>query len=156
MFRPAPLIAHAAARWTATGRAVAEASPRAYGQLVRVVEYTVVGHEEAGPIGLITTILDPGQAPAAELAALYHERWDVEGVLDEIKVHQRGPDVVLRSKYPDGVEQEVYGSLLVHHSVRQVMYQATDRARTDPDRLSFTCSLRAPRRQVPAQAAFSP
>lgn len=96
MFRPAPPIAHPPAQWTATGRAVAEASPRAYGQLLRVVEYTVAGHEEAGPIGLITTILDPGQAPAAELAAFYHERWEVEGVLDEIKVHQRGPDVVLR------------------------------------------------------------
>jgi hypothetical protein len=129
---------------------------RVHGQLVRVVEYTVAGHEEAGPIRLITTILDPEQAPAAELAALYHERWEVEGVLDEIKVHQRGPDVVLRSRYPDGVEQEVYGFLLVHHAVRQVMHQAADRAGTDPDRLSFTRSLRVVRRQVPAQAAFSP
>ncbi|MFF4761019.1 hypothetical protein [Streptomyces sp. NPDC001292] len=59
-----------------------------------------------GPIRLITTILDPEQAPAAELAALYHERWEVEGVLDEIKVHQRGPDVILRSRYPDGIEQK--------------------------------------------------
>jgi hypothetical protein len=129
---------------------------RLHGQLVRVVEYTVAGHEEAGPVRLITTILDPEQAPAAELAALYHERWEVEGVLDEIKVHQRGPDVVLRSRYPDGVEQEVYGFLLVHHAVRQVMHQAADRAGTDPDRLSFTRSLRIVRRQVPAQAAFSP
>ncbi|MFG3662597.1 IS4 family transposase [Streptomyces sp. NPDC047706] len=129
---------------------------RAHGQLVRVVEYTVAGHEEAGPVRLITTILDPEQAPAAELAALYHERWEVEGVLDEIKVHQRGPDVVLRSRYPDGVEQEVYGFLLVHHAVRQVMHHAADRAGTDPDRLSFTRSLRVVRRQVPAQAAFSP
>ncbi|MBT2401578.1 IS4 family transposase [Streptomyces sp. ISL-100] len=125
-------------------------------QPVRVVEYTVAGHEQAGPIRLVTTILEPGQAPAAELAALYHERWEVEGVLDEIKVHQRGPDVVLRSRYPDGVEQEVYGFLLVHHAVRQVMHQAAARAGTDPDRLSFTRSLRVVRRQVPAQAAFSP
>ncbi|MFD4409292.1 hypothetical protein ACFVXW_38365 [Streptomyces sp. NPDC058251] len=76
-------------------------------------------------------------------------------MLDEIKVHQRGPDVVRRSRYPDGVEQEVYGSLLVHHAVRQVMHPAAHRARTDPDRLSFTRSLRVVRRQVPAQAASS-
>lgn len=129
---------------------------RTHGQLVRVVEYTVAGHEADGPIRLITTILDPDQAPAAELAALYHERWEVEGVLDEIKVHQRGPDVVLRSRYPDGVEQEVYGFLLVHHAVRQVMHNAAAQAGTDPDRLSFTRSLRVVRRQVPAQATFSP
>ncbi|MGW4825897.1 IS4 family transposase [Streptomyces sp. NPDC004227] len=129
---------------------------RAHAQLVRVVEYTVAGHQDVGPIRLITTILDPDQAPAAELAALYHERWEVEGVLDEIKVHQRGPDVVLRSRYPDGVEQEVYGFLLVHHAVRQVMHQAAAQAGTDPDRMSFTRSLRVVRRQVPAQAAFSP
>jgi len=129
---------------------------RVHGQLVRVVEYTVAGHEEAGPVRLITTVLDPEQAPAAELAAVYHERWEVEGVLDEIKVHQRGPDMVLRSRYPDGVEQEVYGFLLVHHAVRQVMHQAAAQAGTDPDRLSFTRSLRVVRRQVPAQAAFSP
>lgn len=129
---------------------------RVHGQRVRVVEYTIAGHEEAGPVRLITTILDPDQAPAAELAALYHERWEVEGVLDEIKVHQRGPDVVLRSRYPDGVEQEVYGFLLVHHAVRQVMHDAAAQAGTDPDRLSFTRSLRVVRRQVPAQAAFSP
>ncbi|MET8629316.1 IS4 family transposase [Kitasatospora sp. NPDC004669] len=105
---------------------------RAHGQLVRVVEYTTTGHEEAGPIRLITTILDPGQAPAAESVALHHERWEVERVLDEIKVHQRGPDVVLRSRYPDGVEQEVYGSLLVHHTIRQVMHQAAAQAEPTP------------------------
>ncbi|MET8183643.1 IS4 family transposase [Streptomyces sp. NPDC005336] len=129
---------------------------RAHGQLVRVVEYTIAGHEDAGPVRLITTILDPDHAPALELAALYHERWEVEGVLDEIKVHQRGPDVVLRSRHPNGVEQEVYGFLLVHHAVRQVMHQGAAQAGTDPDRLSFIRSLRVVRRQVPAQAAFSP
>lgn len=127
-----------------------------YPQSVRVVEYTVAGHEQDGPIRLVTTIPDPEHAPAPELAALYHERWEVEGVLDEIKVHQRGPDVVLRSRYPDGVEQEVYGFLLVHHAIRQVMHQAAAHTGTDPDRLSFTRSLRVVRRQVPAQAAFSP
>jgi hypothetical protein len=77
-------------------------------------------------------------------------------MLDEIKVHQRGPDAVLRSRHPEGVEQEVYGFLLVHHAVRQVMHRAALETGTDPDRLSFTRSLRVVRRQVPAQAAFSP
>lgn len=57
---------------------------------------------------------------------------------------------------PWGVEQEIYGFLLVHHAVRQLMHQSALREGLDPDRLSFTRSLRIVRRQVPAQAAFSP
>ncbi|WP_053169166.1 hypothetical protein [Streptomyces virginiae] len=77
-------------------------------------------------------------------------------MLDETKVHQRGPDAILRSRHPEGVEQEEYGFLLVHHTIRQGMHQAAMTTGTDPDRLSFTRSLRVVRRQVPAQAAFSP
>ena len=76
--------------------------------------------------------------------------------LDEIKTHQRGPKLLLRSKYPWGVEQEIYGFLLVHHAIRQLMHQAALDHGLDPDRMSFTRSLRIVRRQVPAQAAFSP
>ncbi|MFJ2777782.1 IS4 family transposase, partial [Kitasatospora sp. NPDC087315] len=88
--------------------------------------------------------------------ALYAQRWEIETTLDEIKTHQRGPKLVLRSKYPWGVEQEIYGLLLVHHAIRQLMHQAALQEGLDPDRLSFTRSLRVVRRQVPAQAALSP
>ncbi|MGW1179536.1 IS4 family transposase [Kitasatospora sp. NPDC002543] len=123
---------------------------------VRVVEYTLARTGGAIVYRLITTLLDPKEAPAAELAALYAQRWEIETTLDEIKTHQRGPKLVLRSKYPWGVEQEVYGLLLVHHAIRQLMHQAALHEGVDVDRLSFTRSLRVVRRQVPAQAALSP
>ncbi|MFJ6141935.1 IS4 family transposase [Kitasatospora sp. NPDC092286] len=123
---------------------------------VRVVEYTLARTGDQVVYRLVTTILDPEQAPAHELAALYAQRWEIETTLDEIKTHQRGPKLVLRSKYPWGVEQEIYGLLLVHHAIRQLMHQAALQEGLDPDRLSFTRSLRVVRRQVPAQAALSP
>ena len=123
---------------------------------VRVVEYTLARTGDATVYRLVTTLLDPEQAPAAELAALYAQRWEIETTLDEIKTHQRGSRLVLRSKYPWGVEQEVSGLLLVHYAIRQLMHQAALHEGIDPDRLSFTRSLRVVRRQVPAQAGLSP
>ncbi len=121
---------------------------------VRAMEYTIAGHE--GVCRLITTILDPDKAPAAELAALYAQRWEFESTLDEIKTHLGGPHLVLRSQHPEGAEQELYGFLLVHHAIRQLMHQAARQADQDPDRISFIRSLRVARRQVTDQAAFSP
>lgn len=132
---------------------------RADPQVVRVIEYTL---DDPGPTGqeapyrLITTILDHKAAPAAELAALYQQRWEFENALDELKTHQRGPAEVLRSRSPGGVEQEVWGHLLVHHAIRTLMHDAAGTAGLDPDRLSFTRTIRLARRQVTTQAAFSP
>jgi hypothetical protein len=127
---------------------------------VRVVEYTLRDPGRtvpAAPYRLLTTILDPTQAPAAELAALYHQRWEFETTLDELKTHQRGPGVVLRSKSPELVRQEVWGMLLVHHAIRVLMHQAALNGEVDPDRLSFTRSLRVIRRHTASgQAALSP
>ena len=127
--------------------------------VVRVLDYTIddpgrPGHRQR--YRLVTSILDPAQAPAGELAALYHQRWELEGALDQLKTHQRGPRAILRSKTPEGVTQEVYAHLLVHYAIRALMHQAALDAQTDPDRLSFTRSLRIVRRQLIAQAAFSP
>jgi hypothetical protein len=122
--------------------------------MVRVVEYTLAG--QATVYRLITTILDPAQAPALDLAALYAQRWEFETSLDELKTHQGAPRMVLRSQAPDGVQQEVWGFLLVHYAIRALMHQAALDARIDPDRVSFTRTLRLVRRQVPAQAALSP
>jgi hypothetical protein len=125
---------------------------------VRVIEYTLDDPgrpQHSAPYRLITTILDHEAAPATELAALYNERWEIETALDELKTHQRGPAQVLRSRSPDGIEQEVWGHLLVHHAIRQLMHDSADQAGVDTDRLSFTRTLRLTRRHVTAQAAFS-
>jgi hypothetical protein len=124
------------------------------GVRVRAIEYTIAGHDDV--YRLITTILDPAQAPATELAGLYAQRWEFESTLDEIKTHLGGPHLVLRSQHPDGAKQELYGFLLVHHAIRHLMHQAATEGDHDPDRISFTRSLRVVRRQVTDQAAFSP
>ncbi|MGE5829791.1 MAG: IS4 family transposase [Micromonosporaceae bacterium] len=125
---------------------------------VRVVEYTI--DDGRAPQGehyrLVTTLLDPDQAPAAELAELYAQRWEFENTLDELKTHQRGAKVILRSKSPDGVQQEVWGFLLVHWAIRELMHAAALDADIDPDRVSFIRTLRLARRTVTEQAAFSP
>ena len=121
---------------------------------MRVVEYTLAG--QGAVYRLITTILDPAQAPAPGLAALYAQRWEFETSLDELKTHQGAPRLVLRSQTPSGVQQEVYGFLLVHYAIRALMHQAALDKGIDPDRVSFTRTLRLARRQVTAQAALSP
>jgi hypothetical protein len=129
--------------------------------VVRVVEYTLGTDpgrpQRPAPYRLLTTITDPVKAPAAELAALYHQRWEFETALDELKTHQRGPGVVLRSRSPELVTQEIWGMLLVHHAIRVLMHQAATDGGLDPDRLSFVRSLRVVRRQTASgRAALSP
>jgi transposase IS4-like protein/DDE family transposase len=126
---------------------------------VRVVDYAVddPGRPQAEDrYRLITTILDPQAAPAAELAALYPQRWEFETALDELKTHQRGPRVVLRSKQPGLVRQEVYGYLCVYYAIRWLMHAVALEVGHDPDRLSFTRSLRAARRTTGSHPGFSP
>ncbi len=127
---------------------------------VRVIEYTLPGLADAATrYRLITTILDPAHAPAAELAALYHERWEIETAFDEFKTHLRGARRVLRSKTPELVHQEAWGFLLAHFAIRALMHEAAlgaqPRAR-DPDTLSFTHALRVTRRTLPYLAALPP
>ncbi len=129
------------------------------GVQARVVEYTLddPGVPQAQErYRLLSTILDSDAAPATELAGLYGERWELEGTLDELKTHQRGPRVVLRSKHPDGVYQEAYGYLCTHYAIRRLMHDAALKADLDPDRLSFTKSLRAARRSTRSHPGFSP
>lgn len=128
-------------------------------QLVRAVEYDIPDREGSGAgdvICLITSILDPAEATAEELAAAYHERWECENLIDEVKTHQRGPARILRSKSPEMVRQEIWALLLTHYGIRRLMCNAADEIGEDPDRLSFMRSLRVIRRHVTAQADFSP
>jgi hypothetical protein len=131
---------------------------KAHGALtVRVIEYTLEGVPGAEPLyRLVTSLLDPKQAPALELAALYRQRWEIETALDELKTHLRGRHIVLRSKTPELVRQEFYGLLLAHFAIRALMHEAALKAGRDPDDLSFVHSLRVVRRKLPAFLAFPP
>jgi len=128
------------------------------GVRVRVIEYTLQGVQQAEPrYRLITTLLDHEAAPAQELAALYPERWEIETALDELKTHLRGgAHIVLRSKTPDLVRQEFWGFLLAHFVLRGLMHEAALAAGEDPDRLSFTHTVRVLRRRLPLLVAFPP
>ena len=128
------------------GKPQGEATP------VRVVEYRVGGER----VRIITSILDWKRAPANELAALYHERWEFETALDEFKTHLRGARTVLRSQTPELVKQEVYGLLLAHFALRALMHEAALHAGRDPDRISFTHTVNVVRRTLPRFAALPP
>jgi hypothetical protein len=108
---------------------------------VRVIEYQLTD-ERLGPAGhlyrLGTTWLNPRTAPAKELVVLYHERWEIEMVVDEIKTHLRVQQKVLRSHTPEGVRQELYALFVVHYAIRALMARSALQAALDPDRLSFT------------------
>ena len=127
------------------------------GVAVRVIDYRLEGIPGAEPVyRLLTTLLDPGQAPADELAALYHERWEIETALDELKTHLRGAGIVLRSRTPDMVRQEFYGLLMAHFAIRNLIHEAALKVGEDPDRLSFLHAVRVIRRKLPAAVAISP
>lgn len=90
------------------------------------------------------------------MAALYHERWEIEGALDELKTHLRGAQIILRSKTPDLVRQEFYGLLLAHFAIRGLMHEAALQGGEDPDRLSFLHAVRVVRRKLPLYGAVPP
>jgi hypothetical protein len=127
--------------------------------LVRVIEYQVPDRDGDGTgelICLITTIIDHAAAPAMTLAGVYHQRWEHETGNDQIKTHLRGPGRVLRSKSPEMVRQEIYGYLLTHHAICEVICRAATEADIDPDRIKFTRTVRIIRRRLSGPADFSP
>jgi hypothetical protein len=125
---------------------------------VRVVEYDVPDRDGDGKgelIALVTTITGRRRAPAAVLAATYHERWEHEGGNAQLKTFLRGPGRVLRSQSPDMVRQELWGYLLTHYAISALICTAATAAGIDPDRVKFKRAVRIIRRRV-ADPAFSP
>jgi hypothetical protein len=121
------------------------------GIVVRIIEYTLddPARPHAGqPHRLLTTLLDAALDPAEELIARYHERWEEELAIDELKTHQQERPV-LRSQRPAGVVQEIEGLLLAHYAVRALLFEAAGREGLDPRRLSFTGALKVLRCRLP-------
>ena len=104
----------------------------------RVVHYQHAGGE---PSRVLTTILDPDRVSAEELVRLYHDRWEIEIAFDELKTHLMGRREALRSVKPEGVEQEVWGLLLLYNLVRQEMKQVAEQHEVPARRVSFVTSL---------------
>ncbi len=128
----------------------------ASGSDVRVIEYRLEGSSSPEIYRLATTIVNPEDAPAQELAALYCERWEIENALDELKTHLRGSRIQLRSKTPDLVTQEFYGLMMTHFAIRGLMHEAAIKGDVDPDKLSFVHVVRVVRRRLSNPLAFSP
>jgi hypothetical protein len=128
-------------------------------RLARVIEYDVPDRAGGGTgelIVLITTITDPGDARADELAAAYHQRWEEETGNDQLKTHLRGPGKVLRSRLPDLVHQEIWAHLIVHHAISALIARASAAADLDPDHISFAKALRLIRRTATGTADIPP
>ena len=123
---------------------------------IRVIEYRLKGVRNAeSKYILVTSILDCQKAPAVELAALYHERWEIEMAYDEMKTHLKTAGGALRSKTPELVKQEFYGFMLAHYVIRSVMHQAALKLDRDPDTLSFVHAVQVIKRKITSMR-FSP
>ncbi|MCA1836902.1 MAG: IS4 family transposase [Actinobacteria bacterium] len=143
-------LAHLRQRHSATAR-------REEPMLVRVIDYTIDdGRENPTAYRLFTTLTDPDEVSATDLAAAYTQRWEIELTFDELKTHQRGPRTVLRSKSPDLVLQEIWGHLCCHYAIRSLMAEAAAHSGHDPDRVSFVAALRITRQTLAHPGAFSP
>lgn len=129
-----------------------KARRRDHGAVVRVIEYELEGRDES--YRLVTNWLEAEQAPAAELAALYHRRWQIETAFAEVKI-QLNAQMTLRSKTPELVRQEFYALLIAHTAIRRLMTQAAAGSRLACEDLSFMHAVRVIKRRLP-QAAFSP
>lgn len=143
--------------WLAELRPSGSAGRKAEPLIIRVIDYEIDdGRHNEETYRLFTTILDPNDVSALDLARAYTERWEIETTFDELKTHQRGPRTVLRSKSPALVLQEIWGHLCCHYAIRTLMWEAADHARVDPDRVSFVAALRIARRSISAARDFSP
>lgn len=137
-------------------KSAADREQKKDGILVRVIEYKLKWIRGTGLYRLITTILDHEFAPADELAAVYHERWEIETALGECKTKLKGASILMRSKTPELVKQEFYGFMLTYFVIRKLMHEAALQADKDPDRLSFKHTVQVIRRKIRLFRTFPP
>ena len=143
--------------WLAELRPGGNAGRKVAPLTIRVIDYQLDdGRPNDTIYRLFTTLLDPVEAPAVDLAVADAQRWEIESTFDELKTHQRGARTVLRSKSPELVLQEIWGHLCCHYAIRTLMWEAADHAKVDPDRVSFVAALRIARRSISAARDFSP
>ena len=143
--------------WLAEFKASGNAGRNTEGVTIRVIDYEIDdGRGPSEAFRLFTTLLDPTEAPAVELAYAYAQRWEIELSFGELKTHQRGAKAVLRSKSPALVQQEIWGHLCCHYAIRTLMFEAAHEANVDPDRVSFVAALRMTRRSLSQARGFSP
>ena len=127
--------------------------------VARVITYTIPDPkqpEQRKTCRLLTTLVDEIAWPALTLVCLYHERWEIELVFDEIDTHQRLVSRPLRSLLPLGVIQEFYALLIAHFAIRFLMHQAGVQAGVDPRRLSFVAALRIVKQAIPEFQIVAP
>jgi Insertion element 4 transposase N-terminal/Transposase DDE domain len=155
--KPRPVETLDDGSWLAELRPSGNAGRHAEPLIIRVIDYQIDdGRANDETYRLFTTIVDPNEASAVDLAAAYAQRWEIEGAFDELKIHQRGARTVLRSKSPELVLQEIWGHLCCHFAIRTLMWEAANHAGVDPDRVSFVAALRIARRSIPAARDFPP
>ena len=143
--------------WLAELRPSGNAGRHAEPLTIRVIDYQIDdGRPNDETYRLFTTMLDPAEASAVDLAVAYAQRWEIESAFDELKVHQRGPRTVLRSKSPELVLQEIWGHLCCHFAIRTLLWEAAHHADVEPDRVSFVAALRIARRSITAGRDFPP
>lgn len=90
---------------------------------------------------LLTSLLDPSRYPAADIAELYHERWELEMGFDEIKTHTLEREEALRSRAPERIRQELWGLAIGYNLVRLEIERAAERIGLPPPRISYRASL---------------
>jgi hypothetical protein len=138
------------------GSSIAELTPKTARGLCTPIRLRVITYRLSAPglacdghkRRLVTTLLDPVQAPALLLIQLYHERWEIELSIDEHKTHLRLAQHPLRSRSPELVYQEAYGMLLLHFALRALMHQAALQADVDPRRISFSLTVEHVQRAI--------
>jgi hypothetical protein len=127
---------------------------RAEPLLVRVFEYTLEGSSER--YKMITSLMDAERISALDLAGLYPHRWAAETIFGDIKSVLKTRKVLLRSKSPATVAQEIYGLFLAYNVVRAFMHEAAKQGGVPPSHLSFRHSLNILKFNLPKVGDFSP
>jgi hypothetical protein len=130
------------------------------GHLVRIIEYTVTVHDNGGgtrteSFRLVMTLLDHELAPAAQVAAIYQERWEIENSYSELKTRLRGASFILRSRSPELVRQELFAFLTIYQALCALRAESASAAGIDPDRVSFTVAIRVARDHAASQAGIT-